>query len=364
MMKKVLLVLALMILASCAQKEQKPREEKVPVTVAVAQQSDVPVEIRTIGSVQPMATVAVRALVGGQLTRVWFREGEDVRRGQTLFTIDPRPYQAALAQAKANLARDEAQLRNAEAEAARYAELVKKDYVTKEDYGRIVAAAEAARAVAAADRAAIDNAQLQLSYCEIRSPIDGRTGSLLVHGGNIVRANDTTPLVTINQTQPIYVQFSVPERDLGTLRARLGSGSAMSVAAMQQGAKAPAQGKLTFVDNNVDPTTGTITLKATFPNADRALWPGQFVNVALVVSKRPNVVVIPAQAVQNGQRGQYVYVVKSDNGVEIRPVTVSQAADQQVVIDRGVAAGETVVTDGQLRLTPKSKVEIKKSVDG
>ncbi|HKO58465.1 MAG TPA: efflux RND transporter periplasmic adaptor subunit, partial [Thermoanaerobaculia bacterium] len=179
----------------------------------------------------------------------------------------------------------------------------------------------------------------------------------LVHAGNIIKANDTTPLVTINQTQPIYVQFSVPEKQLGQLRARLGGD--VPVTAVPQGSTAPVQGKLTFVDNSVVANTGTITLKATFPNQDRALWPGQFVNVAVTLSNRVNAVVVPAQAVQNGQRGQYVYVVKQDKGVEMRPVTVSQAGDQQVVIDHGVAAGETVVTDGQLRLTPKSKVEVK-----
>jgi multidrug efflux system membrane fusion protein len=357
MARKLMTAVLLAALVACAKEKPQARDERIPVSVAVAKQTDVPVQITAIGSVQPVSTVDVRALAGGQLTRVSFREGEDVRRGQLLFSIDPRPYQAALAQAQANLARDQAVLRNAESEAARYAELVKKDYVTKEEYGRIVAAAESARAVAAADRAAIQNAQLQLSYCEIRSPLDGRTGSLLVHAGNIIKANDITPLVTINQTQPIYVQFSVPEKQLGQLRARLGSD--IPVTAVPQGTTSPVQGKLTFVDNSVNASTGTITLKATFPNQDRALWPGQFVNVAVTLSNRTHAVVVPAQAVQNSQRGQYVYVVKQDQGVEMRPVTVSQAGDQQVVIDHGVAAGETVVTDGQLRLTPKSKVEVK-----
>ncbi|HEV7923299.1 MAG TPA: efflux RND transporter periplasmic adaptor subunit [Thermoanaerobaculia bacterium] len=347
----------LIALAACSKETPKPRDEVIPVSVAVARQTDVPVQLTAIGSVQPMSTVDVRALAGGQLTGVSFREGEDVRRGQLLFSIDPRPYQAAMAQAQANLARDQAVLRNAEAEAARYTDLVKKDYVTKEEYGRITSAAESARAVVAADRAAIENAQLQLSYCQIRSPLDGRTGSLLVHAGNIIKANDTTPLVTINQTQPIYVQFNVPEKQLSDVRRHLGTN--IPVTATPQGTTSAVQGRLTFIDNNVDEKTGTITLKATFPNADHALWPGQFVNVAVTLANRANAVVVPAQAVQNGQRGQYVYVVKQDKGVEMRPVTVSQAGDQQVVIDHGVAAGETVVTDGQLRLTPKSKVEVK-----
>jgi membrane fusion protein, multidrug efflux system len=316
------------------------------------------VALRAIGNVQPRSTVSVRALASGQLDRVWFKEGDDVRAGQRLFTIDTRPYDAALSQARANMARDEANARNAESQASRYAELVKKDYVTREEYEKFVTAAAAARADVAADRAAVQNAQLQLSYCEIRSPLDGRTGSLMVHPGNLVKANDTTPLVVINQVTPVYVEFAVPEAQLAQLRA-LGNAK-VAVSAMPQGSSAPiATGTLSFVDNAIDQQTGTITLKATFPNTNRALWPGQFVNVAAVLSQRPNSVVVPQQAVQTGQKGQYVYVVGRDNGVEMRPVRVSQSLDQFAVIDKGVAAGETVVTDGQLRLTPKSKVEVK-----
>jgi len=345
-----------LILAACTAKQQKPPDEHVPVAVAVAQQQNLPLSISAIGNVQPLSTVAVRALVGGQLTKVWFREGQDVHRGDMLFTIDPRPFQATLSQAQANLARDEAQLRNAESQANRYADLVKKDYVTKEDYDRITSGAEAARAVVAADRAAIENARLQLAYCEIKSPLDGRTGNLMVHEGNLVRANDTVALVTINQVQPVYVEFRVPEAQLTDVRARLGA----AVDAKPQTPNAQtATGKLTFIDNAVDQTTGTIDLKATFPNQDRSLWPGEYVNVSLVLAERPNAIVVPAQAVQTGQRGQYIYVVKQDNGVEMRPVVVAEQLDQQAVIAKGIQAGETVVTDGQLKLTPKSKVEIK-----
>jgi membrane fusion protein, multidrug efflux system len=358
-MTKRFLILLVVLLAACGGKKAKPPDERIPVTVATVQQKDMPVEIRAIGSVQPLQTVAVRALVGGQLTRVWFREGEEVRRGQTLFTIDPRPLQAAFDQVQANVARDEAQLRNAEAERTRYAELVKKDYVTREDFDRISAGADAARAVVAADRAAIENARLQLSYCNIVAPLDGKTGSLQVHAGNIVRANDTIPLVVINEVHPINVQFAVPERDLGSLRT---GAMGMTVVASPQGSGPAETGRLTFIDNAVDPTTGTITLKASFSNDDRALWPGQYVNVAVTLSNRPNAIVVPAQALQTSQRGQYVYVVKSDNGVEMRPVAVTQQVDQQAIIEHGVSAGETVVTDGQLKLTPKSKVEIKQSL--
>ena len=352
-------LVAAALLAACFGAKQKPPEDRVPVTVAVAAKKDVPIEVHAIGSVQPMSTVAVRAQVTGQLTRVWFREGDDVRRSQLLFTIDQRPYRAALAQADANRARDQAQQRNAEAEAARYAGLVKKDYVTREEYEKITSGAEAARAVVAADQAAAENARLQLSYCEIRSPIDGRTGGLQVHAGNLVRANDTTPLVIINQIAPVYVQYAVPERDFQRIRSAR-TAADLPVTATPQGAPAtPENGKLTFVDNAVDPSTGTITLKATFPNTRRILWPGEFVNVAMTVSSRSAAVVIPVQAVQTGQRGQYVYVVKEGDAVEMRPVTVAQQVEQEAIIDRGVSPGETVVTDGQLRLTPKSKVQVK-----
>jgi len=350
-----------LLLAACSGAKQKPPEERIPVTVAVAQQKDIPLQIRAIGSVQPLATVAVRALAGGQLMNVWFREGDDVARGQRLFTIDPRPYQAALAQAQANLARDEAELRNSQSQAARYGDLVKKDYVTKEEYDKMIAGAEGARAVVAADRAAVETAHLQLSYCDIRSPMAGRTGSLMVHPGNIVHANDTNPLVIINQINPVYVQFAIPEAQLGELRAR-GMSNVPVTVMPQGGGAAIATGRLSFIDNNVDVTTGTITLKALFDNASRALWPGQYVTVAVTLQDRPNSVVVPSQAVQVGQRGQYVYVVKEDRSVEMRPVKVGEAVNQQSIIESGVAPGETVVTDGQLRLTPKSKVDVKKPI--
>jgi multidrug efflux system membrane fusion protein len=356
------LLLSALCLLGCGGEKKARTQETVPVMVAVAEQKNVPIEIHAIGSVQPMQTVAVHAQVTGLLTHVSFREGDDVARGQLLFTIDQRPYQAALAVAQANLARDEADLRNAEAEAKRYGDLVKKDYVTKEEYDKIIASAEAARAVAAADKAAIDTARVGLSYCQIRSPLAGRTGSLQVHAGNLVRANDTTPLVIINQIAPVYVQFAIPERDLNALRKHADPRSVPVRVTPREGGASLAEGRLTFIDNAVDPTTGTISLKGTFANPSRTLWPGQFVNVAMTVSSRNAAVVIPAQAVQTGQRGQYVYVVTQGNAVEMRPVTVGQQVEQQAIIDRGVQPGETVVTDGQIRLTPKSKVEVKTSL--
>jgi multidrug efflux system membrane fusion protein len=356
-MKKFVIAIAFVAFA-CSHEKPKPVEEAIPVTVATVEQKDVPIQIKAIGNVQPLSNVAVRALAGGQLLKVWFKEGDDVRKGALLFTIDPRPYEAELRQAEANLQRDQAQLRNAEAQAKRYGDLVKKDYVTREEYDKWVSSAEAARAVVAADRAAIETARLQRSYCEIRSPLDGRTGSLQVHAGNLVKANDTTPLVVINQVEPVYVQFSVPEQNIGLLRQRAG---AKVDASPQQGGAPLATGTLTFIDNNVDTTTGTITLKATFPNHNRALWPGQYVNVAITTDNRTGAIVVPLRAVQTGQKGQYVYVVKGGKGVEMRPVSIYQTIDQDAIIEKGVSAGETVVTDGQLRLTPKSKVEIKGS---
>jgi membrane fusion protein, multidrug efflux system len=347
----------LFVFSACGNEKEHKREEKVPVAVATAEQRDVPLQIQAIGTVQPLSTVAVRALVGGQLTQVWFHEGDEVHKGALLFTIDPRPYEAALAQAQANLARDEAESRNADAERSRYAELITKDYVTQQENDKAIAVAEAAHAVVAADHAAVETAQIQLAYCEIRSPIDGRTGSLVVHAGNIVRANDTTPLVTINQIEPINVQFAIPERQLGEIRA-VGSKD-VPVDATPQGSTKSARGRLTFIDNSVDPTTGTITLKAAFPNTDRSLWPGQYVNVAITLDHRTGAVLVPVQAVQSGQSGQYVYVVRKDSGIEMRPVKVSQQIDQDVIIDQGVHPGDEVVIDGQIRLTPDSKVEIK-----
>ena len=343
---------------ACAKPKPKPVDERIPVTVAVAQTRDVPLDIRVIGAVRPISTVAIRAQVGGQLIGVHFREGQDVRKGQPLFTIDSRPFQSTLASAQANLARDQAQLRNAESETARYAGLVNKDYVTRQEYEKITTGAEAARAVVAADRAAIDTARLQLAYCDIRSPIDGRTGSLQVQAGNLVKSNDTTPLVTILQIAPVYVDFAIPEAQLGDLRAR-GLGNVPVTATPQGSATTVTDGRLTFVDNSVDTATGTIHLKATFPNSNRALWPGQFVNVVMTLSSRANAVVIPSQAIQSGQKGLYVYVVKDGGGVEMRSVSVFRAIDQESIIERGVTSGESVVTDGQLRLSPKSKVEIK-----
>jgi multidrug efflux system membrane fusion protein len=346
--------------ASCSRKPPPPVAEAVPVRVGTVQQKAVPVEIRNIGTVQPFTAVSVKALVSGEIVQVHFREGQDVRRGDLLFSIDPRQYQAALAQAEAALARDKAMWANADTDVKRYEDLVKKDYVTRQQYDSVKANAEATQATVRADQAAVERARLDLSYCSIRSPIAGRTGSVMVQLGNIVKPNDIT-LVTINQVAPIYVTVAVPERDLPEIRQRLAQNRLTVTAENTVNGKSLAQGDLTFIDNAVDRATGTILLKATFANENNALWPGEFVNAVLTLTTEQNAIVAPVGAVQNGQQGSYVYVVKPDNTVESRPVTPGRLIADGTVIQKGLSPGERVVTDGQLRLQPGSKVEIQTS---
>jgi multidrug efflux system membrane fusion protein len=332
-----------------------------PISVASVTGMDVPLQIRAIGNVEAYSTVQVKALVGGQMVGVYFKEGQDVKRGDLLFKIDPRPFQIGLEQAEANLTRDRAQLKNADGEVKRYADLAQKDYVTKEHYDQLVVNAEVLRASARGDEATVENARLQLEYCSIQSPIDGRTGSLMVHPGNIVKANDTISLVVIYQTSPIYVSFSVPEQNLPLIKKYMAQEEIKTGAVVNE-QESPIPGVLTFVDNSIDTTTGTINLKATFPNTDRALWPGQFLNVVLTLTVEKNVISIPSQAVQTGQNGQYVMVVRSDMTVESRPVEVERTYGENAVIRSGLKQGETVATDGLLRLAPGSRVVIKKAI--
>lgn len=335
----------------------------VPVTTATVVQKTVPVTFRAIGHVEPIATVAVKARIGGELQRVAFTEGESVRAGATLFTIDPRPYRAALAQAEAGMARNQALLAKAEADATRYAGLVRQDYVTKEQYDQIVANAAALRAAIAADQANLDAAKLNLAYCTITAPVAGRTGALTIKAGNLVKANDDKPLVTINQVQPIHVAFSVPAQLLPSLTAR--REDAVKVAAtLPGGSAAIAEGSLSFIDNEVDTASGTLLLKATFANADEVLWPGQFVDLTVRLGEEPARIVVPASAVQSGQRGQYAFVVKDDGTVELRTLTVARGDEKEAIVETGLEPGETVVTDGQLRLVPGAKVTVKSAENG
>jgi multidrug efflux system membrane fusion protein len=331
----------------------------VPVMVVTAVQKAVPLQIRAVGNVEAFSTVSVKSQVTGVLNQAHFKEGQDVKKGQLLFTIDPRPLEAALKQAEANLARDSAQLRNMREQVRRYAELVEKQYVSREQYDQIKTNADAAEAVVNADKAAVENAKVQLSYCYIYSPVNGRVGSLLVNEGNLVRVNDGAPLVVINQINPIYVTFAVPEQHLADLKRHSAKGALSIDASFASDEGRPEQGKLDFIDNAVDRATGTVKLKGVFSNSERRLWPGQFVNVALTLTTQPDAVVIPSEAIQVGQDGQHVFVLKEDNRVEMRPVTLARTDEGEAIISKGLSPGEQVVREGQFLLGPGSRVEVK-----
>ena len=335
--------------------------ETVPVLVATAVQKATPIQVRAVGNVEAYSTVSIKSQVTGVLTQAHFKEGQNVKKGQLLFTIDPRPFEAALKQAEANLARDTAQLQNSREQARRYAELVKKQYVSQEQYDQIRANADAAEAVVQADQAAVENAKVQLSYCYIFSPIDGQVGTLLVNEGNLVRLNDGTPLVVINQVAPIYVTFSVPEQNLTDIKRQMAAGSLKVDARFPPDDGRPEEGNLAFIDNAVDRTTGTIKLKAEFKNGEKRLWPGQFINVALTLSTQSDAVVVPSEAIQVGPEGQHVFVVKPDNSVEVRPVVVARTNEGEAVIAQGLQAGEQIVREGQFLLSAGAKVEIKET---
>jgi multidrug efflux system membrane fusion protein len=375
----------LFVLSSCGGKKERPKVAW-PVEVAAAVQKTVPVQLRVIGNVQAYSTVSVKSRIAGQLIRVYFKEGQDARKGELLFTIDPRPFEAALKlaeanlerdmaqviQAEANIARDMAQEKNAQVEADRYKLLFERGVVSKEQSDNFRTNAEAleaavladraskanAEAAVVADRASVENAKLQLSYCSIFSPTDGRTGSLIVQEGNMIKDNDTV-MVVINQMTPIYVAFSVPEENLAGIKKYMGEGKLKVEALIPNDEARPEKGFISFIDNAVDTATGTIRLKGTFANKEKRLWPGQFVRVVLTLTEEPNAIVVPSQAIQTGQEGPYVFVVKPDLTVESRPVVLGLTLNDETVIQKGVNPDEKVVTDGQLRLYPGAKVEIK-----
>ncbi|HEX9051046.1 MAG TPA: efflux RND transporter periplasmic adaptor subunit, partial [Anaeromyxobacter sp.] len=326
----------------------------VPVVVAVTAREDVPRELPAVGNVQPYVTVSVRPLVGGAIVGVFFKEGDEVQRGQRLFEIDPRPYQATLAQARGALEQARQQASNAKADAARYARLVKSSFVTQQQYDAAVANARALAGQVAAGEAAVRRAQLDLQNCRVESPIRGRTGAVLVQIGNVVQASQANPLVVVAELKPISVAFTVPSSNVAALRAGVGR---MAVIADAQAGR--REGRLEFVNNTVDPAAGTILAKATFANEDEALWPGEYVNVRVVLGALRGAVVAPAAAVVPGQSGPFVYVVKQDGTVEQRPVKVAQQDAREAVIADGLAPGETVVTDGQLALVPGARVAVK-----
>lgn len=334
----------------------------VPVTVSQVLQKAIPLEVRVIGTVEASSNVAVRAQITGELTSVHFEEGDEVKKGDLLFTIDRRPLEAALKQAEANLERDLAQAANAGAQAKRYEDLAQRGIATREQVDTSNTTAAAMQATVGADRAAVENARVQLQYATIAAPLAGRTGTLMVHPGNLVRANDATPLVVINQLSPINVAFAIPEAQLPDLKRYMALGT-IHVEAHPPNDEAPSSGRVTFVDNAVDQSTGTIKIKGSFANTDHRLWPGQYVNVVVTLKTDHDALVVPLAAVQAGQDGPYVFVIRSDQTAEFRTVNIDRTTTNEVILKGGVQIGETVVTDGHLRLVPGSRVSIKKDAE-
>jgi multidrug efflux system membrane fusion protein len=353
----------LLVLTSCSGNRPAPtaaqakRETAVPVRVGKVSQQAEPLQLNAIGNVQAYAIVQVKSQVGGELVGVYFKEGQYVRKSDPLFLIDPQPYQAALEQAQANRARDAAQAATARTDTQRYLALYQKGIIPQQQYDQSRMNAQGLDAAVAADEAAIQTVRLQLGYTKIGSPIDGRTGSLQVNQGNLVKPNDV-PLVVINQVEPIYVAFSLPGQYLPEIKRYMARRPLRVTATPKGGGQATAFGELTFVDNSIDVTTGTITLKGTFQNRDHALWPGEFVEAALTLTTESNAIVVPSAAIQTGQQGEYVFVVKADMTVESRPIVTSRTLGPLTVIEKGVQPDETVVTDGQLNLVPGAKVSV------
>jgi multidrug efflux system membrane fusion protein len=329
-----------------------------PVTVATVASRTMPVELQAIGNVESISTVSIKAQISGQLTGIHFKEGDFVKRGQLLFTIERPPFEAALRQAEGTLAKDQAQALNARLDAERYQGLGSAGVASKQQVDAALAASNAMQATVAADKAAVETAKINLEYTSIYSPISGRTGSIGVKVGNLVKANDVPILVTINQIEPIYVTFAIPEQQLTELK-QYSAQKTLQVNAAPQGSSQHFDGRLTFIDNAVDTTTGTIKLKATFANNQHVLWPGQFVDVNLTLKSQPNAIVIPTAALQTSQQGTYVYVVNPDMTAQPQPVKVAWTVGDETVIASGLQPGQRVVTDGQLRLTPGTKVDIK-----
>lgn len=416
-------IVSLAMLTACsgdpsapADAKAAPAPEAVPIGAATVVTKSVPVQVLANGTVQAMASVTINSQVDGQISAIHFTEGQDVKQGDLLFTLDRRPFEATLRQAQANLARDTAQLQqteaalvqaraaerqsqanlardraqleNASAEVRRYKSLIDDGAVSQEQYDQVRTAALAMEATVEADGAAIanakavigaaqatvenataaiqaeqavvENSRIQLGYTSIDAPMTGRTGSLLVHIGSTVKARDAAnPLVVVNQIRPIYVTFSVPEQYLAAIRKYREAGSLATQALIPGQETSPVRGELAFINNTVDPGTGTIQLKAAFPNTDNRLWPGQFVNVALTLTTVPNAVVVPTQAIQTGQQGPYVFVVQADHTVQSRPVVPGRTLDNETIVEKGVAAGDRVVTEGQIRLVPGARVDIK-----
>jgi multidrug efflux system membrane fusion protein len=360
------LVAGALVIILMTRTDGRPQREKrdplVPVKVATAIQKSVPVQLQAVGTVEAYATVSIKSRVDGQLMGIHFREGQDVKKGDLLFTIDPRPFEVALKEAQARLERDIALAAKADMDARRYAELVAKNFVSSDKYEQFRANSEALQASVEADRAVVDRAKLQLEYCYIKAPMTGRTGQLLVDEGAQIKANDDKGgMVEIAQITPINVGFAVPQQYLSQIKTHMAGGQLKVEAIIPDSRDKTETGTLSFLDNKVSSQTGTVLLKGSFANTERRLWPGQFATVILTLTTQPNAIVIPAVAIQVGQEGQFVYVVKPDMTVESRPVVAGMSIGESVVIDKGLAAGEQVVTEGQLRLVPGAKVQVTNS---
>jgi multidrug efflux system membrane fusion protein len=360
---KIWLIVALagvVLPAGCSKKT--PQAHAVPVSAAQVVQETVPIELSSFGAVEANMSVTIKSQVAGILTTVHFKEGQEVHKGDLLASIDSRPFDATLKMAQGTLEKDGAQLKNAEKEASRQTELLKKGYASQNDYDNSVTAVDALKATVDSDKAAVENAAIQVDYCSIRSPIDGVIGSLSVNQGNLIKEKDVA-IANINQISPIRINFTLPQQYLPLIRKYM-AGNTLDIIVTIPGAEKqePVRCSLLFIDNSVDTNAGTIRLWGISQNGKRSLWPGQFVNVVLVLAQEPNVPVVPSQAVQNGQQGQFIYIVKSDDTVELRPVTVERTINGNSVI-RELGPGETVVTDGQSRLMPGVKVEVKTAIE-
>lgn len=353
----LLLFMSVLFIDACSPKKKPPVNKPVPVVTAVATTKTIPVQMTAMGSVEAFQTISVRSQITAQIGKILFKEGRDVKKGDLLLTLDCRTNEAALAQAQANLVRDKAQARYAKEQVSRYADLIKKDYVARDQFDQIQANAAALEATLKADEAIVESNRVQMQYCSLYSPIDGRTGMLKVNQGNIVKADDTE-ILTINQIQPIYVTFAIPEKDLPRVK-KYSSDKTLKMETFIPGEDRPENGELTFVDNAIDKTTGTITIKGTFANKEKRLVPGQFVNVVLTLTVQPDALLVPSQGVEQGQTGQYVYVIGPDSTAELRPVTAGAQIKGETIIISGLKAGERIVTDGQMRLTPGAKVTMK-----
>ena len=353
-------VTALAVFATgCAKQQAAPAARPAAtVTVAKVVQKTMPVEVTAVGSVEAISTIQIRAQVAGEVKEIRFREGDFVTKGQVLLTIDPRPYEAALAQAKATLARDKATGAYNRAQAQRYKTLFDQGVVPAEQVDSVTSSADASDAIVNADEAAVKTAELNLEYCTITSPIDGRTGTIMVKQGNLVRVADV-PIVIINQVNPIYVNFTVPQQYWPDIKENVDRRALHVRVTIPQDSGQPLAGTLTFVDNIVDSTTGSIHLRGTFDNARNRLWPGLYVSVLLTLSEQPNATVVPAHSIVTTQQGSYVYVVKTDNTVEQRTVIPNRTVENETVVDKGLRSGEVIVTDGQINLLPGAKIEVK-----